>query len=144
MLAEMQMMNTIEYRVDCQLLKYLHFENYLGCRSVCVCVWGGSLIYLHFENYLGCLSVCVGGGAVTLTHHTHHRQHHPAHHHQFLPKWCLGRNTCTITKHHSREWYNPHKREARASHPRTHINYTYFTMFTAVTHSINPSDAFDR
>lgn len=26
------MMNTIEYRVDCQLLQYLHWENALGCR----------------------------------------------------------------------------------------------------------------
>lgn len=31
-LAEAQMMNTIEYRVDCQLLQYLHWENNLGCR----------------------------------------------------------------------------------------------------------------
>lgn len=31
-LAEAQMMNTIEYRVDCQLLTYLHEENALGCR----------------------------------------------------------------------------------------------------------------
>ncbi len=31
-LAEAQMMNTIEYRVDCQLLQYLHEENNLGCR----------------------------------------------------------------------------------------------------------------
>jgi hypothetical protein len=30
--AAMQMMNTIEYRVDCQLLQYLHHENNLGCR----------------------------------------------------------------------------------------------------------------
>lgn len=31
-LAEAQMMNTIEYRVDCALLKYLHQENALGSR----------------------------------------------------------------------------------------------------------------
>jgi predicted Zn-dependent peptidase len=31
-LAEAQMMNTIEYRIDCQLLTYLHAENNLGCR----------------------------------------------------------------------------------------------------------------
>ena len=31
-MAEAQMMNTIEYRVDCQLLQYLHQENSLGCR----------------------------------------------------------------------------------------------------------------
>ena len=31
-LAEAQMMNTIEYRVDCQLLQFLHEENALGCR----------------------------------------------------------------------------------------------------------------
>lgn len=31
-LSEAQMMNTIEYRVDCQLLQYLHHENALGCR----------------------------------------------------------------------------------------------------------------
>ena len=31
-LAEAQMMNTIEYRVDCQLLTHLHWENALGCR----------------------------------------------------------------------------------------------------------------
>ena len=31
-LAEAQMMNTIEYRMDCQLLKYLHEENNLGHR----------------------------------------------------------------------------------------------------------------
>eukprot|EP00873_Tetraselmis_striata_P020838 jgi/Tetstr1/441102/TSEL_029370.t1 len=31
-LAEAQMMNTIEYRVDCQLLRYLHEENALGTR----------------------------------------------------------------------------------------------------------------
>eukprot|EP00798_Chlamydomonas_sp_ICE-L_P027064 gene27064-2297_t len=31
-IAEAQMMNTIEYRVDCQLLQYLHEENNLGCR----------------------------------------------------------------------------------------------------------------
>ncbi|KIY95413.1 hypothetical protein MNEG_12550 [Monoraphidium neglectum] len=31
-LAEAQMMNTIEYRVDCQLLQYLHEENNLGYR----------------------------------------------------------------------------------------------------------------
>jgi len=30
--AEAQMMNTIEYRVDCQLLQHLHYENHLGCR----------------------------------------------------------------------------------------------------------------
>jgi predicted Zn-dependent peptidase len=30
--AEAQMMNTIEYRVDCQLLQYLHWENALGSR----------------------------------------------------------------------------------------------------------------
>jgi predicted Zn-dependent peptidase len=30
--AEAQMMNTIEYRVDCQLLQYLHAENELGYR----------------------------------------------------------------------------------------------------------------
>jgi hypothetical protein len=32
--ARIQMMNTIEYRVDCQLLQHLHFENNLGCRCV--------------------------------------------------------------------------------------------------------------
>ena len=32
MLAEAQMMNTIEYRVDCQLLQHLHWDNNLGCR----------------------------------------------------------------------------------------------------------------
>ena len=31
-MAEAQMMNTIEYRVDCCLLKYLHQENALGAR----------------------------------------------------------------------------------------------------------------
>eukprot|EP01018_Ginkgo_biloba_P028528 Gb_39236 [translate_table: standard] len=31
-LSELQMMNTIEYRVDCQLLQHLHSENKLGCR----------------------------------------------------------------------------------------------------------------
>ena len=31
-LSEGQMMNTIEYRVDCQLLSHLHWENALGCR----------------------------------------------------------------------------------------------------------------
>ena len=31
-LAEAQMMNTIEYRVDCQLLQFLHEENALGAR----------------------------------------------------------------------------------------------------------------
>jgi hypothetical protein len=31
-IAEAQMMNTIEYRVDCQLLQYLHWENALGYR----------------------------------------------------------------------------------------------------------------
>jgi predicted Zn-dependent peptidase len=31
-LAEAQMMNTIEYRIDCQLLAHLHAENNLGCR----------------------------------------------------------------------------------------------------------------
>lgn len=31
-LAEAQMMNTIEYRVDCQLLTNLHAENLLGSR----------------------------------------------------------------------------------------------------------------
>ena len=31
-LALPQMMNTIEYRVDCQLLQYLHEENALGFR----------------------------------------------------------------------------------------------------------------
>lgn len=31
-MAEAQMMNTIEYRVDCQLLQYLHEENALGFR----------------------------------------------------------------------------------------------------------------
>jgi hypothetical protein len=33
-MAEAQMMNTMEYRVDCQLLQYLHHENNLGCRWV--------------------------------------------------------------------------------------------------------------
>ena len=32
MTAEAQMMNTIEYRVDCQMLRYLHHDNDLGCR----------------------------------------------------------------------------------------------------------------
>jgi predicted Zn-dependent peptidase len=31
-LAEAQMMNTMEYRVDCQLLLHLHAENNLGWR----------------------------------------------------------------------------------------------------------------
>ena len=31
-LAEAQMMNTIEYRIDCQLLRYLHRENAIGYR----------------------------------------------------------------------------------------------------------------
>jgi predicted Zn-dependent peptidase len=31
-LSEAQMMNTIEYRIDLQLLRYLHEENELGCR----------------------------------------------------------------------------------------------------------------
>eukprot|EP00899_Mesostigma_viride_P019537 jgi/Mesvir1/27585/Mv07330-RA.1 len=31
-LSELQMMNTIEYRVDCKLLEQLHSENNLGCR----------------------------------------------------------------------------------------------------------------
>ena len=31
-LAEAQMMNTIEYRVDCQLLEHLHWDNLLGTR----------------------------------------------------------------------------------------------------------------
>lgn len=31
-LSEAQMMNTIEYRIDCQLLQYLHSENALGFR----------------------------------------------------------------------------------------------------------------
>jgi predicted Zn-dependent peptidase len=31
-LSELQMMNTIEYRVDCQLLQQLHAENMLGYR----------------------------------------------------------------------------------------------------------------
>lgn len=31
-LSELQMMNTIEYRVDCQLLQHLHSENQLSCR----------------------------------------------------------------------------------------------------------------
>ena len=31
-MAEAQMMNSIEYRVDCQLLQFLHEENALGCR----------------------------------------------------------------------------------------------------------------
>ena len=31
-LAEVQMMNTIEYRMDCQLLQRLHSENALGVR----------------------------------------------------------------------------------------------------------------
>merc|ERR1719181_927812 len=31
-LAESRMMNTIEYRVDCSLLQFLHEENNLGCR----------------------------------------------------------------------------------------------------------------
>eukprot|EP00879_Flechtneria_rotunda_P011618 GHRR01012135.1.p1 GENE.GHRR01012135.1~~GHRR01012135.1.p1 ORF type:complete len:964 (+),score=341.69 GHRR01012135.1:177-3068(+) len=31
-LAEAQMMNNIDYRIDCQLLTYLHAENNLGCR----------------------------------------------------------------------------------------------------------------
>ncbi|CAI5990129.1 unnamed protein product [Closterium sp. NIES-64] len=31
-LSEMQMMNTIEYRVDCQLLHHMHSENLLSCR----------------------------------------------------------------------------------------------------------------
>lgn len=39
-LAEAQMMNTIEYRVDCQLLTYLHEENALGCRWVRLGRWG--------------------------------------------------------------------------------------------------------
>ena len=30
--AEAQMMNTIEYRVDCQLLRFLHNDNNLGER----------------------------------------------------------------------------------------------------------------
>ncbi len=36
-MAEAQMMNTMEYRVDCQLLQYLHHENNLGCRCARAC-----------------------------------------------------------------------------------------------------------
>jgi len=36
-LGYVQMMNTIEYRVDCQLLQHLHNENHLGCRWVRAC-----------------------------------------------------------------------------------------------------------
>jgi len=54
------MMNTIEYRVDCQLLHYLHHENHLGTRlgrahatraHVCVCV-----------RLCGCVAVCECAG----------------------------------------------------------------------------------
>ena len=42
-LAEAQMMNTIEYRIDCQLLTWLHAENNLGCRWVVGARGGGNL-----------------------------------------------------------------------------------------------------
>jgi len=38
-----QMMNTIEYRVDCQLLQYLHEENNLGYRQVIAVVVFGQV-----------------------------------------------------------------------------------------------------
>ena len=48
------MMNTIEYRVDCQLLQYLHEENNLGCRWVRgECEGDCQLLqHLHEENKL--------------------------------------------------------------------------------------------
>lgn len=49
-LAEAQMMNTIEYRVDCQLLQYLHEENNLGCRFP---------IGKTDQVRVGCVHVCV-------------------------------------------------------------------------------------
>lgn len=47
-LAEAQMMNTIEYRVDCQLLTYLHEENALGCR------WGVLLCSPYADSPARC------------------------------------------------------------------------------------------
>jgi hypothetical protein len=52
-LAEAQMMNTIEYRIDCQLLTHLHAENNLGCRCVWVLEVGhGSWADCYVSHYL--------------------------------------------------------------------------------------------
>jgi hypothetical protein len=56
-LAEAQMMNTIEYRIDCQLLTHLHAENNLGCR----CAGCGSCLFspaLTVASSSSCVSLC--------------------------------------------------------------------------------------
>ncbi|KAK9810226.1 hypothetical protein WJX72_007002 [[Myrmecia] bisecta] len=55
-MAEAQMMNTIEYRVDCQLLQYLHEENALGFRFPIgkmeqVKQWDGSVLRNFWEKW---------------------------------------------------------------------------------------------
>ena len=48
-------MNTIEYRVDCALLKFLHHENALGCRFPIGKTTQVSLLYilhLKFATYI--------------------------------------------------------------------------------------------
>jgi hypothetical protein len=57
-LAEAQMMNTIEYRMDCQLLKYLHEENNLGHRfpiGMVEQVWRPLARSRHSRACVGCL-----------------------------------------------------------------------------------------
>jgi len=55
-LAEVQMMNTIEYRVDCKLLEALHWENALGHRFPIgmeeqIHQWGGDVLKAFHKRW---------------------------------------------------------------------------------------------
>ena len=69
-LAEAQMMNTIEYRMDCQLLKYLHEENNLGHRFPIGMVdqvkqWPKQKLHAFWRKWCApfCLPFCLRGSA---------------------------------------------------------------------------------
>ena len=72
-LAEAQMMNTIEYRVDCCLLKYLHAENALGYRfpigkteQVSQTPHAGIIYLSHLSWYDICHAISTGSVACEL------------------------------------------------------------------------------
>lgn len=66
------MMNTIEYRVDCQLLTYLHEENALGCRfpiglTEQVKTWPHDTLKAFWERWCVAASRFWGGAGVGQT-----------------------------------------------------------------------------
>ena len=92
-MAEAQMMNTIEYRVDCQLLQYLHEENALGFRfpigkmdqvisdhCACGCNTSFSHFSLKFLDFDAAQATCLTMSVFVFllqfaTHHLYKLQH---------------------------------------------------------------------